>query len=175
MLFTSRLTMASSILPSLRACALTCFCLFLQHVSGYVGSATVSSTILVFARDSTSAINSATLGLQGYGIPYEVVIVPQSGITNLPLLNSSATHGNYGGVVTISELSYNYGDRYASALTSEQWNELYTYQTNFGVRMVRLDVFPGPDFGVTNTGGNANDEPISFTNTTGFSAANLKT
>ncbi|KAI4680448.1 uncharacterized protein J4E84_008096 [Alternaria hordeiaustralica] len=166
--------MAASIASLLRACALTCFCLFLQHVSAYVGSATVSSTILVIARDSTSAINSATLGLQGYGIPYEIVTVPQDGITNLPLLNSSATHGNYGGIVTVSEVGYNYGDQYYSALTRRQWNDLYAYQTNFGVRMVRLDVFPTADFGVSSVGGNLNDEPVSFTNTTGFSAANLK-
>lgn len=167
--------MASSILSLLRACALTCFCLFLPHVSAYVGSATVSSTILVIARDSTSAINSATLGLQGYGIPYEIVTVPQDGITNLPLLNSSATHGNYGGIVTVSEVGYNYGDQYYSALTRRQWNDLYAYQTNFGVRMVRLDVFPTADFGVSSNGGNLDDEPVSFTNVTGFSAANLKT
>ena len=173
-LFTSRFTMASSGLSSLRACALTCLCLFLQHVSAYVGSATVSSTILVIARDSTSAINGATLGLQGYGIPYEIVTVPQAGITNLPLLNSSATHGNYGGIVTISEVGYNYGDQYYSALTRRQWNDLYAYQTNFGVRMVRLDVFPTADFGVVSNGGNLNDEPVSFTNNTGFTTANLK-
>ncbi|RYN45039.1 hypothetical protein AA0114_g9441 [Alternaria tenuissima] len=166
--------MASSGLSSLRACALTCLCLFLQHVSAYVGSATVSSTILVIARDSTSAINGATLGLQGYGIPYEIVTVPQAGITNLPLLNSSATHGNYGGIVTISEVGYNYGDQYYSALTRRQWNDLYAYQTNFGVRMVRLDVFPTADFGVVSNGGNLNDEPVSFTNNTGFTTANLK-
>jgi hypothetical protein len=120
---------------------------------------------LVIARDSTSAINSATLGLQGYGIPYEIVTVPQDGITNLPLLNSSATHGNYGGIVTVSEVGYNYGDQYYSALTRRQWN----------VRMVRLDVFPTADFGVSSNGGNLDDEPVSFTNVTGFSAANLKT
>ncbi|KAI4610608.1 hypothetical protein J4E83_008222 [Alternaria metachromatica] len=167
--------MAAFVLSLLRACALTCLCLSLPHVSAYVGSATVSSTILVIARDSTSAINSATLGLQGYGIPYEIVTVPQDGITNLPLLNSSATHGNYGGIVTVSEVGYNYGDQYYSALTRRQWNDLYAYQTNFGVRMVRLDVFPTADFGVSSVGGNLNDEPVSFTNTTGFSAANLKT
>jgi hypothetical protein len=166
--------MASSPLLLLRACAITCFCLFLPNVSAYVGSATVSSTVLVIARDSTSAINSATLGLQGYGIPYEIVTVPQAGINSLPLLNSSATHGNYGGIVTVSEVGYNYGDQYYSALTRRQWNDLYAYQTNFGVRMVRLDVFPTTDFGVSSNGGNLNDEPVSFTNTTGFSAANLK-
>jgi hypothetical protein len=166
--------MASSSQSLLRACALSCLFFFLQQVSAYVGSATVSSTVLVIARDTTSAINGAALGLQGYGIPYEILTVPQAGVASLPLLNSSATYGNYGGIVTVSEVGYNYDAEYYSALTRRQWNDLYAYQTNFGVRMVRLDVFPTTDFGVSSNGGNLNDEPVSITNTTGFPTANLK-
>lgn len=167
--------MAPSSLSSLRTIGLLCFSLLLHSALAYVASATVSSTILVFARDTTAAENGATLGLRGYGIPYEVVVVPQVGITNLPVLNSSATHGNYGGIVMLSEVGYNYDSQYYSALTRRQWNDLYAYQTNFGTRMVRLDVFPSSDFGVSGIGGNLNDQPVSFTNMTGFSTANLKT
>jgi hypothetical protein len=39
---------------------------------------------------------------------------------------------------------------------------------------VRLDVFPTSDFGVVSLGGNAQDEPVAFTNVTGFSTAGLK-
>lgn len=105
----------------------------------------VSNTILVFARDAASA-TSATSGFQGYGIPYQTVIVPQAGIT-LPTLNSSTTVGNYGGIVILSEVAYSYSTGFASALTAAQWQTLYNYQTSFGVRMVRLDVYPGPDMG----------------------------
>ena len=139
-----------------------------------ISAATVSSTILVLARDDTSALNGATSGLQGYGIPFEVITVPQAGITSLPILNASATHGNYGGIVVVSEVGYNYGDQYYSALTRSQWNQLWSYQTDFGVRMVRLDVFPTSDFGVVSLGGNVKDEPVVFTNVTGFSTAGLK-
>ena len=72
----------------------------------------MSSTVLVIARDSTSAQNSASLGLQGYGIPYETLVVPQAGISNLPVLNSTATNGNYGGIVVVGEVSYNYDNSY---------------------------------------------------------------
>lgn len=139
-----------------------------------ISAATVSSTILVLARDDLSAQNGAYAGLQGYGIPYQVVTVPQAGISSLPNLNASATHGNYGGIVVVSEVGYNYGDQYYSALTRAQWNQLWNYQTNFGVRMVRLDVFPTSDFGVVSLGGNVKDEPVVFTNVTGFSTAGLK-
>ncbi|KAF1835307.1 hypothetical protein BDW02DRAFT_294439 [Decorospora gaudefroyi] len=167
--------MAYSSPSFLCACALSYLFLLLPHVSGYIGSATVSSTVLIIARDTASALNGAALGLQGYGIPYQILTVPQAGISNLPPLNSSATYGNYGGIITLSEVGYNYGNDYYSALTRRQWNDLFDYQTNFGVRMVRLDVFPTSDFGVVGNGGNLNDEPVSITNTTGFPSANLKT
>lgn len=171
--------MAPSLLSSLRLCVLAAFTTFSQTVSAeaaYVPRATVSSTILVLARDQTAAQNGGYAGLQGYGIPYEVVTVPQEGIASLPVLNSTATNGNYGGILVISEVGYNYGDQYYSALTRRQWNQLWDYQTQFGVRMVRLDVFPTSDFGVVSNGaGNVKDEPVVFTNTTGFSTAGFKT
>ncbi|KAI8933555.1 hypothetical protein NX059_009289 [Plenodomus lindquistii] len=158
-----------------RVCILSCMLSLLHGVLAYVGGATVSSTILVIARDSTSAVNSAGLGLQGYGIPYQVLTVPQTGVTSLPALNSTATQGNFGGIVVIGDVTYDYNGLYNSALTSAQWSELYAYQTRFGARMVRLDVFPAAEFGVLALGGNTNDEPLTFTNTTAFPTANLKT
>lgn len=169
--------MASSFVSLLWASALTALLLFSQNVSAAaaaISGATVSSTILVLARDETSALNGATSGLQGYGIPFEVLAVPQAGISSLPILNGSATHGNYGGIVVLSEVGYNYDNQYYSALTRRQWNQLWDYQTQFGVRMVRLDVFPTSDFGVTSKGGNVKDEPVVFTNVTGFQTAGLK-
>jgi len=62
-----------------------------------VAGTSTKSTILIFARDAASAY-SATSGLSGYAIPFQVVTVPQAGIT-LPALNSSSTAGNYGAVV----------------------------------------------------------------------------
>jgi hypothetical protein len=113
--------------------------------TGLSTAISVSSTILVFARDSASAY-SATSGLNAYGIPYELHIVPSAGIT-LPTLNSSTTAGNYGGIITLSEVAYQYTDGWYSAMTTAQWQQLYDYQTSFGVRMVRLDVYPDSDFG----------------------------
>lgn len=111
-----------------------------------VAAKTVSNTILVFAHDSASAL-SATSGLQGYGIPYQTVLVPSEGV-NLPTLNSSASVGIYGGILVLSEVAYASSTGFASAITPTQWQALYDYQTNFGVRMVRLDVYPGPEMGM---------------------------
>jgi hypothetical protein len=172
------LAMAPSFLSILGACALTALITLPKGVCAgvsYVAGATVSSTILVVARDQLSAQNGAFSGLQGYGIPYETLLVPKEGVTGLPVLNSTATHGNYGGIVVVSEVGYNYDAQYYSALTRAQWTALWNYQTQFGVRMVRLDVFPTSDFGVSSLGSNINDEPVVFTNTTGFATASLKT
>ncbi len=119
----------------------------IHAVSAYV-NADVADTILVLARDQDSA-DAATSGLKGYGIPFEVLLVPQGGVT-LPVLNSSASQGNYGGFITVSELSYLYGppvSGWASAITSDQWQQMYEYQAAFGARMVRIDAWPQADFG----------------------------
>src|ERR1700760_2657167 len=65
------------------------------------------ATVLIIARDIDSA-RSAHSGLQGYAIPYRVLVVPMSGAT-LPKLNQTATEGNYGGIVVLAEVSYDTG------------------------------------------------------------------
>ena len=67
-------------------------------------STKVKSTVLVLARDADSA-RQATSGLNGYGIPFETLIIPQGGVS-LPTLNTTAG-GNYGGIIALSGLAYN--------------------------------------------------------------------
>lgn len=73
-----------------------------------------------------------------------------------------------------------YTDGWRSAVTDAQWNTIWGYQSDFRVRMVRINEFPGPAFGaaLAGTDGCCNtgvEQLISFTNTTGFPTANLKT
>lgn len=141
-----------------------------------VSSGTVKSTILIIARDADSARQGSS-GLNGYGIPFETLLVPQGGIA-LPVLSTSAG-GNYGGIIAMSGLAYDYGaDGWHSAITNDQWNTIYDYQTTYGVRMVQIDVYPQSAFGTTTTGGCCGqdvEQLVSFTNTTGFTQAGLKT
>jgi hypothetical protein len=136
-----------------------------------------SSTILILARDTASSY-SAFSGLNGYGIPYQVVLIPAKG-ASLPTLNSSATVGNYGGIVVMSEVSYANATSgaFQSALTAAQWAALYQYQVTFAVRMVRMDVFPGPAFGTAALGGCCDtgvEQLISITDQSKFPTAGLK-
>ncbi|KAK4981132.1 hypothetical protein LTR28_004545 [Elasticomyces elasticus] len=153
--------------------------LLLGVLSTWVRALSTSQTVLILARDASSAY-SAYSGLNGYGIPYQVVTVPSTG-TTLPVLGNTATGvGNYGAIVILSEVAYQYANGFLSALTTAQWQQLYDYQTAFGVRMARLDVYPTPDFGTTtaiagagccNTG---TEQLVSISNATGFPTANLK-
>ncbi|KAK3682052.1 hypothetical protein B0T22DRAFT_432386 [Podospora appendiculata] len=149
------------------------------HASLANAALSVSNTILVFARDATSAA-SATSGLQGYGIPYQVVIVPQGGVL-LPTLNLSSTQGNYGGIIVLSDVAYSYSTGWASALSASQWQTIYTYQTSFGVRLVRLDSFPSTDLGVTKATPGAGccntgvEQLISISDASAFPTASIKT
>ncbi|PQE12581.1 hypothetical protein CJF30_00002459 [Rutstroemia sp. NJR-2017a BBW] len=137
---------------------------------------TVDSKVLVIARDSVSAY-SVWSGLNDLGIPYQVLIVPSGGVT-LPQLNSSSTSGNFGLIVVLSEVSYSYPNvGYQSALTADQWQQLYNYQLSFHVRLVRLDSYPSAAFGTQALGSCCNDKVeqlVSVSDTSGFPNAGLK-
>lgn len=131
----------------------------------------------MIARDTASA-GVASSGLNSYGIPFTTLIVPQAGVA-LPALNTS-TGGNFGGIVVASEVSYDYGATgYQSALTTDQWNQLYAYQLTYGVRMVQYDVYPGPNYGATAVGDGCCDtgveQDISFTDISDFPTSGLRT
>jgi hypothetical protein len=124
--------------------------LFLGLFSTLVAAAkSTKATILIISRDMESA-KAGHVGLQGYAIPYRVLVVPQAGAT-LPRLSAAVNQGNFGGIVVLGDVAYDYGNgQFKSALTDPQWDELYAYQKAFNVRMVRLDVYPGPKFGMEN-------------------------
>lgn len=147
------------------------------QVNAAVGAGNVQSTILVIAKDAAS-VSIATSGLNGYGIPFSSLIVPQTGV-ELPELNSSSG-GNFGGIVVANEVSYDYGNDigYRSALTDDQWNQLYAYQLEYGVRMVHYGVYPGPKYGTTALGTCCDDDEeqeVSFTDISDFPTSGIKT
>ncbi|KAJ5154296.1 uncharacterized protein N7500_009735 [Penicillium coprophilum] len=143
-----------------------------------LSQAAVAADILVIARDAASA-NVASSGLNGYGIPFTTLIVPSAGVA-LPDLNSTAG-GKFGGIVVAAEVSYDYGgDKgFQSALTTDQWNQLYAYQLEYGVRMVQYDVFPGPKYGASAIAdgccGDGVEQLVSFTDISDFPTSGLKT
>ncbi|KAH7143658.1 hypothetical protein EDB81DRAFT_652594 [Dactylonectria macrodidyma] len=140
------------------------------------GKPTIDTTILVIAPSDYSA-SSGAAGLLAYGIPHELLVVPKEGVT-LPTLNSSATHGNYGGFIVMDSVSYEYDGSWASAITTAQWSLIHEYQVEFNVRMVRINEYPGTSFGTTVVSGGCCDssisQSISFTDVSDFPTANIK-
>ena len=143
-------------------------------------AATVDSKILILVRVGDNPY-SVVSGLQGYGIPYEISQVSKTGY-QLPALNSSKSQGNYGGIISLSELAYEYdGGVWNSGISNDQYNTIYAYQLAFGVRFVRIDAYPQPAFGASPADqgvgccGNDVEQLISLTNSTGFESANIKT
>ncbi|PSN66446.1 putative extracellular serine-rich protein [Corynespora cassiicola Philippines] len=133
---------------------------------------TVNSTLLILARDANATI-SATAVLQGYGIPYLTIDLSAPGAT-IPRLNSTPDFGNFGGIVTVSSRGYNGGDDWATAVNKKQWEEIYSYQEFFGIRLVRLNSWPNADFGVQSLGNTVTaDQPVAITDSSEFATANI--
>lgn len=140
---------------------------------------TVTSTVLIIAKDD-SEVDTASPVLDGYGIPWQKLLVPKDG-TALPPLNTTATDGLFGSIIMAGGIVYEYNGAYRSALTDAQWQQLYNYQTSFSVRMVRFNEYPGSAFGTTpvdpsNPGCCADDmdQGISLVDVTSIHSANLK-
>lgn len=147
--------------------------LALQAGVAFACTKTITGTILIIGRDQAD-IDNAGAGFKAYGIKTEGLIVPSTGVT-LPQLNSTVEKGNYGGIVTFAELSYELPTGWGSAITAEQWNTIYQYQVDFGVRLVRLDAYPTTEFGTTAAFSTADEQLVSFSDVSQFPTANLKT
>ncbi|KAH7239535.1 hypothetical protein BKA59DRAFT_503322 [Fusarium tricinctum] len=143
-------------------------------------STTTATTILILGKDDY-ACDSAASGLQGYGIPYEKVLVPQEGFV-MPTLNSTSSKGKYGAIILVDAASYLYASGWASAITQQMWDQIFEYQLHFNARLVRINEYPSTQFGVAPAGdGCCSDQDgvdpqfVSLTDTSQFPSANLKT
>lgn len=141
------------------------------------GTISTQATVLIIAADQSTAFE-ATEAFNGYGIPVYSLLVPSTGTALPPLYSNTSTGavGNYGAIVVCGQVSYATNGTYGSALTTDQWNDLYNYQVDFNVRMVQLDVYPGPDFGATALGGCCGtgvDQDVYISDDSAFKQAGL--
>lgn len=118
----------------------------------------VDLKVLVLAADGTEADLGAIRQILDFlGIPYQVfqaAPVPASASTDrlLPMLSNGGTHGYFQAVIlTTGTLGYTSGGTSVSALTTTEWNTLYTYEATFGVRQVTWYTYPNADYGFTGT------------------------
>lgn len=110
---------------------------------------TIDLKILVIAADGSEAdLPAIKQALDYLGTPYTVYVATQTpnGLTPAKLANGC--HGYYQGVIlTDGELSYYNGSNYVSALSQQEWTNLWSYQATMGVRVVSWYTYPTADYG----------------------------
>lgn len=110
---------------------------------------TIDMKILVIAADGNEAdLPAIQQALDYLGTPYTVYIAAKTpnGLTTTML--SNGCHGYYQGVIlTDGELAYYNGSAWVSALSSQEWTNLWSYQAALGVREVSWYTYPTADFG----------------------------
>jgi hypothetical protein len=90
--------------------------------------------------------------LDQIGVPYTVLIATEQTLTP-GFLADSSTHGRYQGIIlTTGNLTYYDGSAWTSAFTDAEWQTLWEYERQFGVRQVTSYTFPQGLPEGTNTG-----------------------
>jgi len=157
---------------------------------GFVTTVSISPTALVIATDADAAAEPI-FTLNQYNQTYQLLAIPQNG-TDLPALTSTnganVTVANYGLIIIVSLVSYDYGGTtgWQSAITTDQWEALYSYQSLYGIYMIHLDGYPDNFLGTTTApngpiGCCSSDEQLvsvvdtSLLTLAGLSPANLST
>jgi hypothetical protein len=110
---------------------------------------TLDLKVLVIAADGSEAdLPAIEQALNYLGTPYTVyeAVKTPNGLTPDSLANGC--HGYYQGIVlTDGVLSYFNGSSYVSALSQQEWINLWTYQAMMGVRLVSWYTYPTADYG----------------------------
>lgn len=128
-------------------------------------SPTVDLKVLVLASDGTEADLSAIQQVLDYlGTPYTLYIASQhpNGLTPDKLSNSC--HGYYQGVIlTNGQLVHSNGTSSVSALSQQEWTNLWNYEAKLGVRQLSWYTYPTSDFGYQAPSSSLNtaSQPIS--------------
>ncbi|KAF3167904.1 hypothetical protein TWF225_006647 [Orbilia oligospora] len=109
-------------------------------VRAATGKIFVNTKALILATDDSGKAAIGTLN--GYGIPYDSIVMTDSGYT-LPALTNSDGSCKYGVIVAFRQL-YNSNSKgsWVSFIGSDQWQKIYDYQVACGVRLVHLGAVP---------------------------------
>jgi hypothetical protein len=105
--------------------------------------------VLVIATDGTeSDLPAIQQTLDYLGTPYTVYLAARTPNGLTPDKLSSGTHGYYQGIIlTNGDLAYYNGTAWVSALSQQEWANLWTYEATMGVRELSWYTYPTADFG----------------------------
>ena len=112
-------------------------------------SPTLDLKVLVIASDGNEVDLAAIKQALAYqGTPYTLYIAAQTPNGLTPDKLSNGCHGYYNGVIlTNGTLSYYNGTAWASALSTQEWSNLWSYESTMGVREISWYTYPTADFG----------------------------
>ncbi|KAF3922954.1 hypothetical protein ABW20_dc0101875 [Dactylellina cionopaga] len=94
---------------------------------------------------TTDANDVATINssLSAYGIPYDSIVMPDSGYT-LPSLTNTDGSCKYSALVTFRQLyKTDSSGAWKCFIEPDQWQKIYDYQVSCGVRLIQLGAVPG--------------------------------
>ncbi|KAJ3218701.1 hypothetical protein HDU67_004483 [Dinochytrium kinnereticum] len=127
---------------------------------------------------------SPIYSLRGYSIPYTVLTVTAAGFNGPLPLEAVTGNGALYSMIVLSNggMAADFGGGvFRSVLTTEQWTQIYAYQSKYNVRLIALNDIPGNagSNGVTaralDTWGTNDPNVISITSTELAARAGLKT
>ena len=109
----------------------------------------VDLKILVIASDGTEADLAAIRQALDYlGEPYTVYVAAQTPGGLTPDTLYSGNHAYYQGVIlTTGDLGYNNNGVWQSALSSTEWQNLWTFEGTFGIRQLSWYTYPTASYG----------------------------
>ena len=119
------------------------------NAAGDCPSPTIDLRVLVIASDGNEAdLPAIKQALDYLGTPYTVYVASQTPGGLTPDKLSNGCHGYYQGIIlTNGSLAYYNGTDWASALSQQEWTDLWNYEATMGVRELSWYTYPTPDFG----------------------------
>ena len=132
-------------------------------------SPTIDLKVLVIASDGQEVdLPAIKQALEYLGTPYTVYVASQTPNGLTPDKLSNGCHGFYQGIIlTTGTLSYFNGTDWVSALSQQEWTNLWNYEATMGVRELSWYTYPTADFGYQSPNGEVDTSttplPINLT------------
>ena len=110
---------------------------------------TIDMKVLVIASDGKEVnLPAIQQALDDLGTPYTVYIAANTPNGLTPDKLSSGCHGYYQGVIlTNGTLSYSNGTSWVSALSTQEWTNLWTYESTMSIHEISWYTYSTADFG----------------------------
>jgi len=133
----------------------------------FTGSARVGMKLLIISAEGGDAdpnLAGITYFAKEIGVPYDVLIAKNTALTTAQLIDASGD-GKYQGIILSEKaLVFNNNGVFESAFDSTEWNLLWQYMREFGVRQVAMSGFPGAspeDYGLRNVTGQETADTVT--------------